>query len=75
MNSKDAPVKVLNVTVEMAPLAKQGGLGDVLGALPKALRGKSVDARVLLPVFPGVMECVERNGCECSLLPKKFTSR
>ncbi|MDR0653616.1 MAG: glycogen synthase [Synergistaceae bacterium] len=72
MNSKDAPVKVLNVTVEMAPLAKQGGLGDVLGALPKALRGKSVDARVLLPAFPGVMECVKRSDYECSALPREI---
>ncbi|MDR1134378.1 MAG: glycogen synthase [Synergistaceae bacterium] len=72
MNSKDAPVKVLNVTVEMAPLAKQGGLGDVLGALPKALRSRSVDARVLLPAFPGVMEYVERSGCKCSALPREI---
>jgi starch synthase len=69
MNSKEAPVKALNVTVEMAPLAKQGGLGDVLGALPKALRRKSVDARVLLPLHPGVMERVKRRGYKCSELP------
>ncbi|HEY3593686.1 MAG TPA: glycogen/starch synthase, partial [Polyangiaceae bacterium] len=29
-------LKVLFVTSECAPFAKTGGLGDVLGALPKA---------------------------------------
>ncbi|MDR3279610.1 MAG: glycogen synthase [Synergistaceae bacterium] len=72
MSSLTSPVKVLHVSVEMAPLAKQGGLGDVLGALPKSLRKRSVDARVLLPVFPGVMECVERNKYPCSLLTEKI---
>ncbi|MDR1885266.1 MAG: glycogen synthase, partial [Synergistaceae bacterium] len=62
--------KALHVTVEMAPLAKQGGLGDVLGALPKALRKNGVDARVLLPLFPGVMESAQRRG-GCRLLPDR----
>jgi starch synthase len=56
----------------MAPLVKQGGLGDVLGALPKSLRSRSVDARVLLPAFPGVMEKIGSRGCACSLLPEKI---
>ncbi|MDR1510579.1 MAG: glycogen synthase [Synergistaceae bacterium] len=72
MSSLDAAIKVLHVTVEMAPLVKQGGLGDVLGALPKSLRQRSVDARVLLPAFPGVMEKIRSNGYNCSLLPEKI---
>ncbi|MDR1966027.1 MAG: glycogen synthase [Synergistaceae bacterium] len=71
MSPKDALIKVLHVAVEMAPLAKQGGLGDVLGALPKFLRKRSVDARVLLPAFPGVMEYVESHGCKCEELPER----
>ncbi|MDR1650620.1 MAG: glycogen synthase [Synergistaceae bacterium] len=65
-------LKVLHAAVEMAPLAKQGGLGDVLGALPKSLRKGGADARVILPAFPGVMENVEKHGYKCELLPEKI---
>src|SRR5712672_681554 len=36
---------------EVVPFAKTGGLADVAGALPKALRDKKVDARVVLPLY------------------------
>lgn len=58
--------KVLHVTAEMAPLEKQGGLGDVLGALPKFTnRTGAADARVVLPAFPGVLANIERHGYSC----------
>jgi starch synthase len=41
---------VLIAAVEMSPLAKVGGLADVIGALPRALRRVGVDARVALPL-------------------------
>jgi starch synthase len=44
-------LKVLFATSEAAPLIKTGGLGDVSGALPAALRAIGVDARVLLPGY------------------------
>jgi len=72
MSSLGDQLKVLHVTAEMAPLVKQGGVGDVLLALPKSLRQHSVDARVLLPAFPGAMECVNSNGYSCSLLPERI---
>lgn len=53
---KDYSLKVLHVAPEVAPLAKKGGLGDVAGALPKALRKNGVDARILMPGWPGVMD-------------------
>ncbi len=48
------PLKVLFVTSEVVPFAKTGGLGDVLGALPKALRRRGVDARVVVPLYAGI---------------------
>ena len=47
-------MKVLFVTPECYPLVKTGGLADVAGALPLALLPFGVDARVLLPGYPGV---------------------
>lgn len=49
-------IKVLFVTSEIAPLIKTGGLADVSGALPVALRAIDVDVRVLVPGYPQVMQ-------------------
>lgn len=48
LNSK---IKVLFLSAEVAPLAKVGGLGDVAGALPKALARLGVDIRICLPGY------------------------
>jgi len=44
-------MNVLFVAAEMSPFAKTGGLGDVVGALPKALRAQGIDARVVMPHY------------------------
>jgi starch synthase len=49
------PLRILYATPECAPLVKTGGLGDVAGALPVALRRIGIDARVLLPGYPAVL--------------------
>lgn len=54
-----AKMKVLFATSEVAPLIKTGGLADVSGALPAALRGLGIDARVLVPGYPIVMKQCE----------------
>ncbi|SDE02705.1 glycogen synthase GlgA [Limimaricola pyoseonensis] len=50
---------VLSVASECAPLVKTGGLADVVGALPEALRPEGVSMRVLLPGYPAVLEALE----------------
>jgi starch synthase len=54
-NKKETQTRVLFATPESAPVVKTGGLGDVSAALPKALRERDIDARVLLPGYPAVM--------------------
>src|SRR5258706_11053956 len=46
---------VLYVAPECAPLVKTGGLGDVCGALPAALRAAGNDVRVLVPGYREVL--------------------
>jgi len=50
------PLKVLFTTAEATPFAKIGGLADVSQALPQALAALGHDARVVLPLYPGVRE-------------------
>ncbi|MFN3368315.1 MAG: glycogen synthase, partial [Thermus sp.] len=47
-------MKVLMAAPEAYPLVKVGGLADVVGALPKALRPLGVEATVLLPWHRGL---------------------
>lgn len=44
-------LKVLLAAAEAVPFVKTGGLADVMGSLPKALRNLGIDARVMLPKY------------------------
>jgi starch synthase len=48
-------MRILYVTPEIFPLVKTGGLADVAGALPKALRRLGADVRLLAPGYPAVL--------------------
>lgn len=48
-------MRVLQVCAEIFPLLKTGGLADVAGALPAALREQGVEVRVLLPGFDAIL--------------------
>jgi starch synthase len=53
------PLRVLSIASEVYPLVKTGGLADVAGALPGALKGESVEMRTLVPGYPQVMAGLE----------------
>lgn len=44
-------LKVAILGVEAAPFAKAGGLGDVVGSLPKALGDIGIETKVFLPMY------------------------
>ncbi|MCF8161361.1 MAG: glycogen synthase GlgA [Polaromonas sp.] len=48
-------MNVLQVSAEIFPLLKTGGLADIAGALPPALNAAGCEVRVLLPGFSPIM--------------------
>ncbi len=55
-SASDDRLRVLIAASEFAPLAKTGGLADVVGTLPRQLRGLGIDARVVLPLHRVIKE-------------------
>lgn len=51
MTQKNAKLKVLFVSAEVAPYAKTGGLADVAGSLPVVLSEAGIDVRVAMPKY------------------------
>jgi len=52
------PLRVLAVASEIYPLVKTGGLADVAGALPAALRDCGVATKTLVPGYPDVVKAM-----------------
>jgi starch synthase len=52
-------IKVLFVASECAPFVKTGGLADVIGALPKALKKLGASVKIILPAYPALSKLVK----------------
>jgi starch synthase len=48
------PLKILFLSAEAVPFAKVGGLADVAGALPKAIRALGHDIRLMMPRYGAI---------------------
>lgn len=53
-------MKIIFVSSEMSPYASTGGLADVGGALPVALKGQGMDVVRVMPMYRRVLESSER---------------
>jgi starch synthase len=49
-----SPLSVLFLASEAEPFVKVGGLGDVAGSLPRALRAQGVDIRLAIPLHGSI---------------------
>lgn len=54
-------MKVLFVTSEALPFAASGGLGDVAGSLPHAIRQRLVGCRIVMPLYEDIPDELRAN--------------
>jgi starch synthase len=55
-------LQILFVASELFPYVKTGGLGDVMAALPRAIRALGSDVRMLVPAYPAIRDAVDIKG-------------
>ncbi len=61
------PLKILFVSPEVEPFVKAGGLGDMVGALPKELAALGHDVRLVCPLYGSVKRVGEWEPVEGAL--------
>lgn len=66
-------MKILFASAEVSPFAKTGGLGDVCGALPKALADLGHDVLVFVPYYREAREYLARTGQPVETLFEQVT--
>jgi len=64
-------MKILFVSAEVYPYSKVGGLGDVAGALPRALAGQGAEVYVVTPAYG----TIDRNIHQMESSPHHFSVR
>src|SRR5437660_11407432 len=52
--TNDTRLKILVVATEVVPFAKEGGVADVMGSLPKELAALGHDVRIFLPRYGSI---------------------
>ena len=55
-------MRVVFATSEVSPIAKTGGLGDVCGSLPKALKALGHDVVIFMPFYRQARQWFDKNG-------------
>ena len=63
--TKTKKLNILLISAEVAPFAKVGGLADVAGGLPRALKALGHDVRVMMPCYKMVEENPAYGVAEC----------
>ncbi len=62
-------LRILFISAEVAPFAKKGGLGDVAGSLPKALKEMGHDVRVVMPAYQNIEESIANGHYDLKIHP------
>ncbi|HEV7919280.1 MAG TPA: glycogen synthase GlgA [Thermoanaerobaculia bacterium] len=65
-------MRILFASAEVSPVAKTGGLGDVCGSLPKALRRLGHDVAIFMPFYRQAREWFAKNGVEPEPISETF---
>ena len=58
--AKTDKLKILFAASEAFPFAKSGGLGDVIGSLPRAFPPDQTDVRVVIPKYGSIPDKIGR---------------
>jgi starch synthase len=72
---KTSALSILVAASEAAPLAKAGGLGDVIGNLPGALKDLGCRVTVVLPAYRRALEQIQDYRLTARNLPVQMGSR
>jgi starch synthase len=62
-------LKILSISAEVTPFGKTGGLADVAGSLPKALRALGHDVRVVMPAYQSIEDGFRSGQYDLQVLP------
>ncbi len=65
-------MRIAHLSAEVTPFAKSGGLGDVVGSLPKALAELGHEVTVWMPLYREVWEAFRKRGIEPEVACEPF---